>query len=367
MGPHFEVVSDPITTIDIDREHIIGNQQIILFERSENSEIDYIWLDFYKCNVPGYKILVSDKELSKEERSKYITVGINNVISSDISSEAFWKIIKYVPQEMFVINWSGVGREVSYYKIPVLKRFLDIVVSFLALIVLSPLFIITIIAIKIESPGPVIYKSKRAGCNWVVFDFLKFRSMYIDADKRLKEFEALNQYSLSEEDKEKKRQQFADCSDLKENDENEVLLISDDSVIPEVSYRQKVSSEQKNAFVKIEKDPRITKVGRFIRKYSIDELPQLINILKGDMSIVGNRPLPLYEAEKLTGDEYIARFMAPAGLTGLWQIEKRGDSGSLSPEDRKQLDIKYARNMSFCLDFKIILKTFTNFVQKEDV
>ncbi len=114
----------------------------------------------------------------------------------------------------------------------------------------------------------------------------------------------------------------------------------------------------------MENDPRITKVGRFIRKYSIDELPQLINILKGDMSIVGNRPLPLYEAELLTSDEHIDRFMGPAGLTGLWQVEKRGEAGKLSAEERKQLDIKYAKTFSFWLDIKIILKTVTAFVQK---
>ena len=85
------------------------------------------------------------------------------------------------------------------------------------------------------------------------------------------------------------------------------------------------------------------------------------------MSIVGNRPLPVYEAELLTSDEYIQRFMAPAGLTGLWQVEKRGNSGSMSDEERKQLDIKYAHTFSFWLDMKIIIKTFTAFVQKEDV
>ncbi|UVS67628.1 sugar transferase [Parabacteroides distasonis] len=108
-------------------------------------------------------------------------------------------------------------------------------------------------------------------------------------------------------------------------------------------------------------------MGHIIRKYSIDELPQLFNILNGDMSIVGNRPLPVYEAELLTSDEYIQRFMAPAGLTGLWQVEKRGNSGSMSAEERKQLDIKYAHTFSFWLDAKIIFKTFTAFVQKEDV
>ena len=127
------------------------------------------------------------------------------------------------------------------------------------------------------------------------------------------------------------------------------------------------STERANTFFKMENDPRVTRVGRIIRKYSIDELPQLFNILKGDMSVVGNRPLPIYEAEQLTSDNYIERFMAPSGLTGLWQVEKRGNGGSLSPEERKQLDIKYARTFSFSLDMKIIIRTFTAFIQEENV
>ena len=85
------------------------------------------------------------------------------------------------------------------------------------------------------------------------------------------------------------------------------------------------------------------------------------------MSIVGNRPLPLYEAECLTSDDSIDRFMAPAGLTGLWQVEKRGDSGAMSAEERKQLDITYGRTYNFALDMKIIFRTFTAFIQKENV
>ena len=141
-----------------------------------------------------------------------------------------------------------------------------------------------------------------------------------------------------------------------------MILLRRNAIFYKIGIKNK-----KNAFVKYENDPRITKVGHIIRKYSIDELPQLINILKGDMSIVGNRPLPLYEAELLTSDDYIERFMAPAGLTGLWQVEKRGDQGALSAEERKQLDIKYARNFSFRMDIRIIFKTFTAFVQKENV
>lgn len=139
------------------------------------------------------------------------------------------------------------------------------------------------------------------------------------------------------------------------------------TLLLKTNYLKVKRHERSNAFIKLENDPRITKIGHIIRKYSIDELPQLFNILKGDMSIVGNRPLPIYEAELLTSDEYIQRFMAPAGLTGLWQVEKRGNSGSMSAEERKQLDIKYAHTFSFCWTQRLYSRTFTAFVQKEDV
>ena len=149
--------------------------------------------------------------------------------------------------------------------------------------------------------------------------------------------------------------------------DEEIMLVGDDFVVAESDFNKQKEEDINNAFVKIEDDPRITKVGKFIRKFSIDELPQLFNILKGDMSIVGNRPLPLYEAEKLTADASIDRFMAPAGLTGLWQVEERGRGGAMSAEERKQLDITYGQTYNFLLDMKIILKTFTAFKQKGNV
>jgi len=114
-------------------------------------------------------------------------------------------------------------------------------------------------------------------------------------------------------------------------------------------------------------DPRITKVGKVIRRTSIDELPQLFNVLKGDMSIVGNRPLPLNEAEALTKKKWSRRFKASAGLTGLWQIKKRGKGGIMSEEERFTIDNYYAEHHSFWGDVAIILKTFGALFQKENV
>jgi lipopolysaccharide/colanic/teichoic acid biosynthesis glycosyltransferase/CheY-like chemotaxis protein len=210
------------------------------------------------------------------------------------------------------------------YKMPAGKRLIDLVVSGGMMLVLSPVMLVVAILIKLDSKGPVFYKSKRVGTGYKVFDFYKFRSMRTDADQLLAKLSAENNQYAAE------------------------------------------AGDNKVAFVKIKNDPRITKLGNFLRNSSLDELPQLFNILRGDMSVVGNRPLPLYEAEMLTSNEWSMRFLGPAGLTGLWQISKRGKE-DMSERERKKLDNFYAQKYSIWLDLKIIAGTVPALFQKEKV
>ncbi len=365
---------------------------IILFEQNSLiSDVEEI-KGIHKL-YPGIYVALVSNEISREESLEYLRAGVNNTISPSANTADVRKLMHYLARRKQIkaqeIAEKKEGQKI--FKLPLWKRTFDVAFSLGAILMLSPIFIITAIAIYIESPGKVIYVSKRVGSNYSIFGFLKFRSMYANADKRLKELNALNQYAGEEETSTQENNHnnhmligdidtsgiilpedghviiSEQVTDLENLDNAEILFVSDDSVVDEKTYQDKRAKETENSFVKFANDPRITKVGRIIRKYSIDELPQLFNILKGDMSVVGNRPLPLYEAELLTSDEYIDRFMAPSGLTGLWQVEKRGGSGKMSAEERKMLDIKYARTFSFWTDVNIILRTFGAFIQKENV
>ena len=344
---------------------------VVLFEQGKDTDEDCRMIERLHVKYPqAYIVLVTEK-LLPELRIQYQKVGIGNTIPPKADESSFAQVTNYISirrkHQQQEAKLKAEKENLKTFHLPIWKRIFDIVFAGCALIILSPLLLLTALAIRIESKGAVIYKSKRVGSNYQVFDFLKFRSMYLNADKRLKELNALNQYNTDEEEIVSERDEITFDELTGSTEEEECLLISDDFIVYEDEFTQKKQKEKENAFVKLEHDPRITRVGRFIRKYSIDELPQLINVLKGDMSIVGNRPLPLYEAELLTNDAYIDRFMAPSGLTGLWQVEKRGDSGKMSAEERKMLDIRYAKEFSFWFDMKIILRTFTAFIQKEDV
>lgn len=357
--------------------HVRNEHFIVFYEQSEQ-DADINAITYLKKKNKHIYIILLTKEFTPENRTVYQKSGINDTLDCNASITELNKKIQFISdRENMLFDDQQAKYRMLRFKIPVWKRIFDVFFALIMLILTSPIFLLTAIAIRLESKGPIIFKSKRVGANYTIFNFLKFRSMYQDAEERLKEVakEAGNQYA----EMSKKSQQpsigmadmgadmmISDNTDMMISDD-EVMLVGDDFVISETDYSKEKKEEIANAFVKIENDPRITKVGKFIRKFSIDELPQLFNILKGDMSVVGNRPLPLYEAEKLTIDTSIDRFMAPAGLTGLWQVEERGKGGMMSAEERKQLDIKYGQTYNFWLDMKILFRTFFAFVQKENV
>lgn len=184
------------------------------------------------------------------------------------------------------------------------KRLIDILLSLLGLIIISPIMLIVAILIKLESTGPVIFSQKRVGLNGKEFNMLKFRSMVQNA----------------EELKEKLQKQ----------------------------------NEMSGPMFKMKEDPRVTKVGRFIRKTSIDELPQLINVLKGEMSLVGPRPSLPKEVAKFE-PWMLERLNVKPGLTCYWQVLGRNN---IDFEDWMKLDIKYVKDRNLGLDIKLIFKTF---------
>lgn len=261
-------------------------------------------------------------------RTDIFHLGLDDVFDESTVPDLFYERIELIqktkqrllddPEDKLVLSVANIDININIF-----KRIGDVVISCLLILSLSPLFIIVAILIKIESKGPVFYTSKRAGGGYKIFDFFKFRSMAQGSDQEMSKVLHLNQYDVAK-------------------------------------------SDANSVFYKIKGDPRVTKVGAFLRKTSIDELPQLINVLKGDMSLVGNRPLPLYEAQQLTRDNWVARFNAPAGITGLWQISKRGKA-EMSEEERVELDVEYSKKHSFWYDLWILIKTIPVVFQEDDV
>jgi lipopolysaccharide/colanic/teichoic acid biosynthesis glycosyltransferase len=185
-----------------------------------------------------------------------------------------------------------------------MKRTMDLVCSGLGLLALAPFLAIVALAIRLESPGPIIYKQKRVGFKGRLFDMYKFRSMSQNADAMLEQL-------------------------LEQNETN-------------------------NGMFKLFDDPRVTRVGKFIRKYSIDELPQLFNVLKGDMSLVGPRP-PIDRELKFYQSWHYLRFTTLPGLTGIWQVS--GRSRIKEFDTVVKMDFRYIKEWNILLDIKLILKT----------
>jgi exopolysaccharide biosynthesis polyprenyl glycosylphosphotransferase len=193
----------------------------------------------------------------------------------------------------------------------VLKRALDVTVSLGGLVLLSPLFLAVATAIRLDSPGPILFRQKRVGADGRVFLCYMFRSMYEGAERRQAELEPLN--------------------------------------------------EADGPVFKIKDDPRVTPIGRLLRRWSVDELPQLANVLKGEMSLVGPRPLPVWDFRRME-EAHKRRLEAVPGMTGYWQISGRSN---LSFEEMVRLDLYYVENWSLSFDVEIILRTLGAVLRRE--
>ena len=222
----------------------------------------------------------------------------NNIIKFDDNN----KVLEQKEKKTF--------NEITY---SFLKRTVDITASATALLLLSPVFLVTSLAIRKDSDGPAMFTQKRIGKDGKLFEIYKFRTMVPDADKKL--------FELLDKD-EKAREEY------------------------------KVNKKLKN-------DPRITKVGNFLRKTSIDELPQLINVLKGDMSLVGPRPYLPREIDDM-GSYYDTIIESKPGITGLWQVSGRSNT---TFEERLHFDEEYNEKKSFTYDMGLLVKTVGSVVK----
>lgn len=308
-------------------EHPDMMPEVICCESEYGFQTIRQWVDLLSKNerLAGTPLIIDADRLSTVENFNFISEKIVDDILNleDWDENNLSSKIRFLQKyKSRTLHLKKQIRNEQASKIPfslgsIFKRFLDVVISLATLVLLAPLFILIAVAIRIESDGPVLFISKRAGMGYRIFDFYKFRTMYSGSENRLLDLTHRNQYQ--------------------------------DSSLAR--------------FFKIKDDPRITRVGKFLRNTSLDELPQLYNVLIGDMSLVGNRPLPLYEAENMTTNTLAKRFLAPAGMTGLWQIRKRGKS-EMSEHERIGLDLDYADNSNLMMDMWIMAHTPQAIVQK---
>ena len=309
----------------LNNQSILSLPDIILME-TDSAGHCFTFIEEIKKN-PLWReliIVVLATEKNKNLKARALQLKVHDYYTAPFPIDNILERLQFLVKfKLIKPQLSALEEANVIYKFPLSKKLFDVFLSGSAILLLSPVLLITALLVKLDSKGPIIYKSKRVGTGYNVFNFYKFRSMQVGADKQLGELSRLNKY---------------------ESDE--------------------ASSDGESAFVKLKNDPRVTRLGKVLRASSIDELPQLFNVLLGDMSLVGNRPLPLYEAEMLTSNEWSLRFMGPAGVTGLWQIKSRGKR-NISSRERKKFDNFYALKYSFLFDLEILIKTIPVIFHKE--
>jgi exopolysaccharide biosynthesis polyprenyl glycosylphosphotransferase len=307
-----------LLTLDKQTEgRAINMNQILDLVRAKTRDTDIS--GFVDHKTIGVLLPDTDEKGAKEICEKLINGNNNPQFSTTTSSypdhifESLAKVGSIRPDAFPFEIEASTGA--PWFKL-LIKRGVDIVGSIIGMLTLMPVMLIAALAIKVTSPGPVIFRQIRLGKNGTPFTFYKFRSMYVHMDDQIH-----REYTRD----------FINGHHAKIN-----------------------QGDADKPFYKIKSDPRITRIGRFIRKTSIDELPQLFNVFKGDMSLVGPRPPLSYEAEKYQAWHLRRILEVKPGITGLWQVEGRSKTGW---DDTVRLDIRYIQNWSLVFDIKILLRT----------
>jgi exopolysaccharide biosynthesis polyprenyl glycosylphosphotransferase len=304
-GQHIEAVGHALRDAVQSTVRVVGF--ISLTPRPNNGLVSLGTLDELAPIIDRHRIdevIIADPDFPQQQAVELVDVCHNHGVRVRIAPSTMELLVhraEFVPGEavpLFELK-PPVFEGFDY----VVKRTFDIGVSSLLLLMMSPLLAAAALAVRLSSRGPVVYRSMRPGIGGVPFACLKFRTMYRDADQRQADLESLNEAS--------------------------------------------------GALFKMRDDPRMTPVGRWLRKYSIDELPQLFNVLRGEMSLVGPRPLPERDFQKLE-EWHKKRYLVTPGITGLWQVSGRSE---LDFDDLVRLDFLYLERWSVFLDLSILVKT----------
>jgi len=267
-------------------------------------------------NISGTPVILKNLKFEKKEM-----VGKNKLLLREkFSLHINWNRVSYSSGALAVSTFhfnGNIYHNINEKLYPFLKRMMDIVGSLIGIIFFFPLMFIIALMIKLTSDGPILFKQKRLGYLGKPFTFLKFRTMYVDCDEKL-------------------HQDYV----------HKLIRGETDST--------NFGSSQQPLF-KLENDPRITRIGRYLRKLSLDELPQFFNVLSGDMSLVGPRPPIRYELEEYQNWHFRRILEVKPGITGLWQVYGRSMT---TFDEMVRLDLQYIREKSILLDLKILFKTF---------
>lgn len=313
---------------------------------------------------PSWRLLpfiILAKNFKPEDQESARAVGVDDFFPYMADPAEIEQRIRFLQRyKAQLIRAEEEDLPVDPWVLPWQKRLFDITASSVALILLLPLMLLVALLIALESRGPIFYISNRVGRGFKIFPFYKFRTMIEHAEAQLPYLMHLNLYKGTDLDVWSKPAHCFTCVLEKKACSSPITLQGREVCAKQFAIRRKPP-----VFVKLDNDPRVTRIGRILRKTSLDELPQLLNVLLGDMSIVGNRPLPLYEAEQLTADQWAQRFMAPAGITGLWQVKSRGNK-PVSELKRKRLDVEYAARASFKQDLRLIIQTIPALLDRKN-